>query len=138
MNKETYDMCQKILGNNAHLLSYKETRCVLEQFNHCFPIAKEGRIDCPKMEYCADIDDIEEAPAVLSQRLSNYPSMVYVLWNSGDLPIGHVHLNEAIARFDEIAPLSFDVWLFSLEAQYVIESHHSFGLKVGINQIHTS
>ena len=65
--------------------------------------------------------------------MEHIPRSIYILWNDMDLPGIQMDIEEAIKRFDQIEKLSFDAWIFNLDAHYIIESHHSYGITIGIS-----
>jgi len=138
MDQQIRSTCQEALGEHARILTYEETEEVFQLFKEKFPMTKEGRIDCCQMKKCHFVSNTNGIASHLFTITQHNRELVYVLWNDMDLPAGELYLSDAIANFDNIEKLSFDTWVFSLEKHYIIESHHTYGITIGITSYHDS
>jgi|WetSurMetagenome_2_1015567.scaffolds.fasta_scaffold334507_2 hypothetical protein len=122
-----FEECLVALGNNAVVLSEKETSTIFEQMAKNFPITTYGRIDWPNIKHVKQISSIEE---ILLQ-IETKNDEVYILWDEASLPALKTNLSIALSVIDDVAAVSFDTWVYNPNTGYIIEFYHENEIAIG-------
>lgn len=127
-----YEECIEALGAYVYRLSRSEAAHVIADFERSFPFTKWGRIKWENVTDKAEINTIEEIYSFLNDKFDQYTSIVYVIWDEETLPVIQSDLNKIVMVIDDVTAVSFDTWIYSPSAGYVIELFHDGEVKIGL------
>lgn len=127
-----YEECIEALGAYVCRLSNSEAAHILADFERSFPFTKWGRIKWGKVIDKAEINTIDEIYAFLNEKLNRYNSIVYVIWDEKTLPIIQSDLNQIVSVINDVTAVSFDTWIYSPSAVFVIELFHDGEVNIGL------
>lgn len=127
-----FEECIEVLGKDSHVFSDKDSRKIRNEFESFFPLTKWGRIDWGQVPEQADVNIVDDIISFLNQNMNEYSKVVYVIWDEGTLPIIQSTLDKVFEVIDDVTAVSFDTWIMSASAEYVIEIFHDGKVKIGI------
>jgi 2-hydroxy-3-keto-5-methylthiopentenyl-1-phosphate phosphatase len=118
--------CLEVLGNDAIVLSEKETQNISDEMEQMFPVSNWGRIDWEKVKRKIDLDSSSNIIEYL-----NMDGFVYIIWSEGTLPVIKADFRKVIEVIDEVTAVSFDTWLLNPNEKWVIEFYHEGDIMIG-------
>lgn len=115
--------CLEVLGENANILINMDKEKINSDFISNFNITFYGRINW---------EDVGNKRTVSVQDLSNEDNdLYYIIWSDPTLPIVQCRLYEILKYIDDVTAVSFDTWLFSKNADKIIEFYHENEITIG-------
>lgn len=127
-----FEECIEVLGKDSLVFSDKDSRQIRNEFESFFPLTKWGRINWDQVPEQADVNIVDDIISFLNQNMNKYSKVVYVIWDEGTLPIIQSTLDKVFEVIDDVTAVSFDTWIMSASAEYVIEIFHDGEVKIGI------
>ncbi|ENH97022.1 hypothetical protein J416_07497 [Gracilibacillus halophilus YIM-C55.5] len=124
--------CIEALGEDVHVFSDNNREEILRKFESYFPFSEWGRIEWENVSNHAEVNTVDEIISFLHQNTEEYSDIVYIIWDEGSLPIIRSTLDKVFKVIDDVTPVSFDTWMFSPYAGYVIEIFHDGEVRVGL------
>lgn len=121
-----FEECLNAIGENAIILSEKQTSDIFENMSNNFPITEWGRIDWDKLLKKKKITSIDEIIKNLDTK-----EEIYILWDEASLPSVKTNLENILNVIDVVTVVSFDTWLYSPKKGYVIEFYHENEINIG-------
>lgn len=127
-----YEECIEALGAHVYRLSNREAACVIKGFESSFRFTNWGRIKWENVTNKDEIYTVDDIYSFLNEKFDEYSGIVYVIWDEATLPVIQSDLNKIVAVIDDVTAVSFDTWIFSPSAGYVIELFHDGEVKIGL------
>ena len=86
-----------------------------------------GRVDFDEFKYQNNINDISSIETLVDANID-----VYIMWDQFKLPCLKSKLSQIIRHIDDVACVSFDTWIVSVDYNIVIEIYHEGEITLGI------
>lgn len=102
---------------------------------HC-PMTKWGRVDWDKFskkeKVGYEIRDMKRALGKFLGVKGPYDTTAYIEWGEVGIPVIKTTLGDIIGKFEDVAPVAFEKFVFNPELGYVIEILHSREITMGM------
>lgn len=135
MASDLFQECIISLGNNALILSEKESVRIFDVFEQEVPIYCGGsRIDWDKIAIKTTLNRSDQIISTLNQW--NLPSMidetVYVLWNDASIPVIQSNIAAIITHIEDVIAVGFETWLYNPFDKYIVEFYYLGDITIGL------
>jgi hypothetical protein len=127
------DNCVNVLGEEAVVLSHKETDILFSELSKQFSFTSWGRIDWTSVEHKLLATSVSEILSLLVSRGKGTSEAVFILWDQVKLPAIKSDIQTVLHHSWEVTMVSFDTWIFCPENKYVIEFYHEGEITIGWN-----
>ncbi len=127
------DNCVNALGEEAVVLSHKETDILFSELSKQFSFTRWGRIDWTSVEHKLLATSVSEILSLLLSNGKEISEAIFILWDQVKLPAIKSNIYTVLSYIDEVTIVSFDTWIFCPDNKYVIEFYHEGDITIGWN-----
>ncbi|KEO83695.1 hypothetical protein [Tumebacillus flagellatus] len=123
-----FEECVEALGESVTVLSHEDSRKVILRLQELFPITFYGRIDWDQVKQKVPVKTMGD----IIDQVVDFESTVYLIWSDASFPVLKTELADMILNRDDVLCVSSDIWVLSVEEDYVIEFYHEGEVTVGL------
>jgi hypothetical protein len=126
--------CIQMLGDNAVVLSKKETEAQWNLLKRMVPFTKNGKVAWEKVTKKQLVsNDVKEILGALQDLLERpIDKTIFIQWSDSTLPIIQTDLDAALSLLEPIRKVTFELFLFNPHQGYLIEVISRGQITVGL------